>query len=343
MRLSWLTLGRFPKEQLLEMVRECDASGFETFWYADERFYMETYSSLTLASTASKRIQLGPGVTDPFSRHPALTAMAMGTLDHFSDGRAILGLGAGSSGFKQLMMKRVHPAQAIREAVKVIRGLLAGESVTLDGQVIKIQDARLNFTPRGQVPILVASNGQLIVQVAGEVGDGVISSSVLVQPRIDEVLEYVEKGLAKSGRKRSDFTVWSRLNISAHPDSQAAYRALKPMVYNLIAGKYPDTQMFDGLGLPLPDDLRETVIKVGPTHNPALFDTIINQVPDEFVSKTCLVGSPREIIKQLQELEAAGFDGALLYAMPVEGQSIEEMLQMIVKEILPAVTKPVVA
>lgn len=337
MKLSWLTLGKHPKEDLLRLAKGCEDAGFETLWYADERFFMETYSSLTLCATETKQIQLGPGVTDPYSRHPALTAMAIGTLDHFSDGRAVLGLGAGSSGFRQLMIRRLHPAQAVRETIHVVRSLLGGERVTIDGQVIKLQECQLNFEPRGQVPIVVASNGQLILKVGGELADGVMSSSVLAQPRIDEVLSLVEAGLQTAGRKRSDVTVWSRLNIAVHPDPSLAYRALKPMIFNLIAGKYPDTGMFDRLNLPLPDDLRQAVEAYGPTHDPALRAKVVDLVPDEFIDKTCLVGRPDQVVAQLRNLEQAGFDGAALYPIPAGDQTAFDVLTAVVDEIMPAV------
>jgi 5,10-methylenetetrahydromethanopterin reductase len=245
-------------------------------------------------------------------------------------------LGAGHSGFRELYLERTHPGQAIRETVQIVKGLLAGERVTLDGKMIKVRDAKLNFTPRGQVPIIVASNGQYVIRVAGEVADGVMSSSVLVQPRIDEVLELVEKGLQISGRKRSDITVWSRLNIITHPDRKKALRAPKPSVYGLITGRYPDMGMFERMGLFLPDDLRHTVETVAYTRDPEKLSWIVDQIPDEFVEKTCLVGSPSEIVEQLKNLEAAGFDGAVLYPVPVEGQSLFDVIKVVTEEVIPA-------
>lgn len=338
MRFQWLAVSHFTNDDLIRLVGECEKAGFETFWIADERFCMEADSSLAFCSAFTKHIALGPGVTDPYTRHPALTAMAIGTLDHLSGGRAVLGLGAGHSGFHELYLERIHTAQAIRETVQVVRGLLAGERVTMDGKMIKIRDAKLDFSPRGQVPIIVASNGRLVIRVAGEVADGVMSSSVLIQPRIDEVLKLVEEGLQISGRKRLDFTVWSRLNIIIHPDRQKALQAPKPSVYGLITGRYPDMSMFEHMGLFLPDDLRHTVETVGYTRDKEKLSWIIKQIPDEFVEKTCLVGTPSEIVDKLRNLEAAGFDGVALYPIPVEGQTVFDVLKVVVEEIIPATT-----
>lgn len=339
MKFALQTKGPHSKEELIRVAQECERAGLEAFLHADERFFLETYSCLTLVAVNTSQIQVGPSVTDPYSRHPALTAMAIGTLDHLSDGRARLGIGAGNSGFRELLIRRTHPARAIRESIEVIRKLLRGERVTFEGQHVRLHDCKLDFQPRGQVPIIVGSNGQLILRLAGEIADGVVSSSVLVQPRINEVLELVEQGLHKAGRSRSGFSVWSRLNIALHPKPDQAYRALKPMVYNLICGKYPDTGMFDRLGLSLPDDLRRTVETVGRTFDRAELDWIVRQVPDAFVDKTCLGPTPKRAIEQIAHLNAAGVDGVVLYPLPTADQTYFELVEQITSQVVPSFEK----
>jgi 5,10-methylenetetrahydromethanopterin reductase len=336
MKFCLQTKGPHSKSDLIDIVQECELAGFESFLHADERFYLETYSTLTVCAEHTRRIRLGPSVTDPYSRHPALTAMAIGTLDHYSEGRAQLGIGAGNSGFRELQIKRIHPAQAIRESIQVVRALLAGETVTIEGKIIRLKDCKLNFEPRGPVPIIVGSNGQLIIKLAAEIADGVVSSSVLVEPRIGEVFELVEKGLQTSGRKRSDFRVYSRLNIAIHTDPEAAYMALKPMIYNLICGKYPDTGMFDRMGLPLPEDLRHTVESVGRTFDHDKLSWIVNQIPDEYIENTCLGTTPQKVIDQLHKLQKAGFDGVFFYPLPTEDQTFPELLDIITRQVVPA-------
>ena len=110
-----------------DRARLAEACGFDAVWIADERFYREAYSVLAQVASATDRIRLGPCVTDPFARHPALTAMAIATLDEISAGRAVLGLGAGVSGFAELGIRPLRPPRAIREAIGLIRALLRGE------------------------------------------------------------------------------------------------------------------------------------------------------------------------------------------------------------------------
>ncbi|MBS34813.1 MAG: hypothetical protein CMO26_02685 [Thiotrichales bacterium] len=72
---------------------------YQKIWYTDIRFSRDCYLGLSVIAGATKQILLGPGVTDPYTKHPAMTAATLATLDELSDGRAILGLGAGDTGF----------------------------------------------------------------------------------------------------------------------------------------------------------------------------------------------------------------------------------------------------
>jgi 5,10-methylenetetrahydromethanopterin reductase len=96
---------------MAERARLAEEVGYDTVWVADERFYRE-------------KVLLGLCVTDPFSRHPVLTAMAIATLDEVSGGRGVLGIGAGVSGFAELGIQRRQPARAISETIEV--GSLSG-------------------------------------------------------------------------------------------------------------------------------------------------------------------------------------------------------------------------
>src|SRR5688572_32584408 len=90
-----------PSRSVAEMAglaARAEALGYDDVWLADERFFREVYACLTAFAQTTRRVRLGPCVTDPYTRHPALTAMAIATLDEIAGGRAVLGIGAGVSG-----------------------------------------------------------------------------------------------------------------------------------------------------------------------------------------------------------------------------------------------------
>src|SRR5690348_7507963 len=112
MQMGLLMLGDAPVRTVVERARLAETVGYGTVWLADERFYREVYSCLAHIAAHTSKVLLGPCVTDPFSRHPALTAMAIATLDEISGQRAILGIGAGISGFTELARDQSSPAGA---------------------------------------------------------------------------------------------------------------------------------------------------------------------------------------------------------------------------------------
>ncbi len=147
MSLGLLLLGHHALNDLVDQAKVAEACGYEEVWLADERFYREVYSCLTHFAASTSRVRLGPCVTDPYARHPALTASAIATLDEISGQRAMLAIGAGISGFAELGIVRNKPAKAIREAVQVIRPLLRGETVDFHGEVVNFNEGKLSFTP----------------------------------------------------------------------------------------------------------------------------------------------------------------------------------------------------
>ena len=74
LRMSVLNLGQYPPARLIDLARLQEACGYETFWYADERFFREVYAGLTLVAMHTQQLKVGTMVTDPYSRHPGVVA-----------------------------------------------------------------------------------------------------------------------------------------------------------------------------------------------------------------------------------------------------------------------------
>ena len=153
---------RHPPERLIEIVQLAEALGFESFWHGNEKYYRDPWIGLAVAAVHTRRIELGTFIQDPYTQHPALTAVAIATLDELSGGRARLLLGAGGGGGQALAYERRRPAVALREAIQVIRGLLRGERVHLDGEIVRFLGGRLNFPARPDLPIYVSTRGTLV-------------------------------------------------------------------------------------------------------------------------------------------------------------------------------------
>jgi 5,10-methylenetetrahydromethanopterin reductase len=317
-----LVLGRYDRPTLDRLARLADET-FDTLWYADERFFRECYAALTYCGCLTRRVELGPCVTDPYSRHPALTAAAIATLDELSGGRAILGIGAGVSGFSQLGIDRARPAVAVREMIQLVRALLRGERLSFEGRVIRFQDGELDFPARPDVPIYVAAQGPRILEVAGELADGVIVEAYSSPTALAWVRERVGAGAARAGRDRRQVSLVARLDTCITADRHAAQAVIKPRIARTLMLDWPDLASLRVRGLEAPPALLERVAGVGYTRDPAILGPAAVLVPDEWVPQFALAGTPDDVAGQLQTLVEAGVDKVIAFPLPVESQTVD--------------------
>jgi 5,10-methylenetetrahydromethanopterin reductase len=321
MRTGLLLLPSRPVSELVDIAARAEALGYDDLWVADERFFREVYTVLGLMAARTRRIRLGPGVTDPYSRHPALTAMALATLDEVSGGRALLGLGAGVSGFRELGVNAARSAVAMREAVEVIRGLLAGQTVKVKGEQVSFADGRLDFTPRrAEVPIYVASQRKAGCRVAGLVADGAIMQGCVAEPLGHFFREMVAEGARRAGRDAARVELVARINVCIADDAGAARDVMRPTIVRSLAAQRPDFFTFQQAGLEVPAPLHEQVLRLPYTHDPTPLRRLAPLVPDAFVDAVTLAGPPTTVAEGVIRLARGGMGQLMVYPLGVEGR-----------------------
>jgi len=264
MDLQLLLLGDAPVKRLVERARLAEANGYSAVWVADERFYREVYSCLGQLAARTSKVLLGPCVTDPFTRHPALTAMAIAALDEISGGRAILGMGAGISGFAELGIERRKPARAIREAIELIRTLLGGATADFCGEVVAFDHGRLSFAPlRAAIPVYVASNGPLGQRVAAEIADGVIMEACGSPAEVDALRTAVGGAARQAGRDPQAIRIIARLNAAVAADGRAARNTVRPAVARYLGAGRLRSRTAAAQGLTLPAEALARISHTG--------------------------------------------------------------------------------
>lgn len=184
---------------------------------------------MTACLQATSRLELESLVTDPFVRHPALTATAHATMDALSDGRVVLGLGAGVEQPTFWGYQTPHPLTAVREAVEICRRMFAGEDVTYEGRVIRVEKAKLSFRPyRAGLPILIAARGRKMLELAGEIADVVhVASYFMDLPHRRRELERVRHGAERAGRRPGTYEIDISMACCVSDDREAARRAAR--------------------------------------------------------------------------------------------------------------------
>jgi 5,10-methylenetetrahydromethanopterin reductase len=343
LRTGLLMLPTFPPARLASLAELAESAGYDDFWLADERFFREVYACLTLCALRTRRIRLGPCVTDPYSRHPALTAMAIATLDEISGGRALLGLGAGVSGFRELGIDASRSAVALRESVELIRRLLAGETVTVKGREVSVTDGRLDFTPaRADVPIYIASQRRGGCRAAGRVADGAIMQGALAEPLVRFFRDTVHGAAREAGRDPARVALVARLNVCVHDDRAAARDVMRPTIVRSLSAQRPDFFTFATAGLTLPPGLRDKVLALPYTHDPAPLRAVAPEVPDAFVDACTLTGPPGVIAAELVRLARDGIAEVVIYPLAVDGgfeTTIETTIERFQADVMPRVRR----
>ena len=332
-----LLLPSHPAERLVAIAQAAERLGYDYLWLADERFFREVYASLTLCALRTERIKLGPCVTDPYSRHPALTAMAIATLDEISGRRAVLGMGAGVSGFRELGIPREKAGVAMREAVELIRRLLAGEAVTYTGSTVRFDGGRLDFRPeRADVPVYIASQRPVGCRAAGRVADGAIMQGCVAEPLLAFFQDTVAKGAHEAGRDPDAVDLVARINVCVHDDRRAARDLMKPTIVRSLAAQRPDFFTFATAGLRVPPALARHLEGLSYAYDPRPFQEAAALVPDEFVDAVTLAGPPDEVAAGVIRLGRRGIKQFMLYPMSPDGR-IETTMERFQLEVMPAV------
>jgi 5,10-methylenetetrahydromethanopterin reductase len=339
MSLQLLLLGDAPVARLVGRARLAEENGYSAVWVADERFYREVYSCLGQIAAGTTTVLLGPCVTDPFARHPALTAVAIATLDEISGGRAMLGMGAGISGFAELGIRRTKPARAIRESIELIRALLRGETVDYRGEVVAFDHGRLSFRPTcGDIPVYVASNGPLGQRVAAELADGVIMEACASAAEVRALRSAVEGAARKAGRDPRSIRIVARLNTCIAAHSRAARDAVRPTVARYLGAGRLLSRTAVAQGLTLPAEAVAAVAGAPYAAGVAPYQPLLPLITDRLVDAFTLAGTIDEVAEHATELCRAGADAIIARPFAAEGGSIEETILTMGAEVWPRVT-----
>ena len=199
-------IGRTWKHALL-----AEQMGFDNAWLVDSQLIAsDVYACLALCAEHTERIRLGTGVTISDTRIAPVIAHAIATINQLAPGRVILGLGSGHTAWRAMGMPPM-PIKAFRHTIEVCRGLLSGGSVTYRARG-RESEIRFLDTEHGYInvadpiPIYVAASHPRAQALAGELGDGLLTLSLLDPAVLEANLAEVEKGRARRGAPAAPFT-----------------------------------------------------------------------------------------------------------------------------------------
>ena len=282
-----------PIEKIVKLVKLAEDVGFEYAWITDHYNNKNVYETLALIAEGTETIKLGPGVTNPYVRSPAITASAIATLDELSNGRATLGIGPGDKAtFDALGIEWVKPVSTIRDAIAMMRTLLAGEKTETGAQLMGVKAVQ------EKIPIYMGAQGPMMLKTAGEISDGALINAS--NPKdFEAAVPLIKEGAESAGKSLSDIDVAAYTCCSIDEDSAAAANAAKIVVAFIAAGSPPP--VFERHGLPA-----DTGAKFGELLGKGDFGGAIGAVDDALMAAFSGVGTPDGFIPKIEALGEMG-------------------------------------
>jgi 5,10-methylenetetrahydromethanopterin reductase len=302
--------------QGIELVRYAESKGFDAVWQADSRLVRDAVVPMAAFAASTDRIKVGSGVIDIWTRNAARLASTFSTLDDLAPGRMICGLGAWWDPLaSKVGISRDRPLKVMREVVEAVRGLLANETVTLDGYHVQLDGVELDYVYQERrpkdVPIYIGATGMQMMELTGEIADGAVLN-YLVSPSYNVgALEALQRGAAKVGRTLDDIDRPQLIVCSVDDDRQAALDGARLLVTQYL-GQQPHIMKASGV----PQELLDEIGKV--LTWPATHDEVVaasRLVPDEIVQMITASGTPAEVRAKVDEYVAAGCTCPILYPL----------------------------
>lgn len=325
MRVSIAELGEVPHRRFVEFVKLCELLRYDGLYHADEKWTRDVWARLGIAAMASERLTIGTSVTDGVTRHPALVAQAAATVAEASEGRLNIIFGAGSHFETMPGYEVVRPAVAIRESIQVMRGLWAGERVTVDGEVIKFLGGKLDFPldPAHVPTIWVASRGVHVLRTAGELADGVLMGSFATKWGIDYCKEHIQRGLDKAGRSWDDIKLasWLYVSILDHEDDPIPEGVRRGVSHALWSSRAIIEPVLDELTDDLPDDFRRFMREAPQAWSPEVMEELRRLIPRGVIDALSVVGTAEQVIARLTALEDLGVGEVVMWPFPAGATS----------------------
>ncbi len=289
-----------PVRELVELAVLAEQLGCPRCWVYDEGLVTrDVYVTLTAIAEHTQAIPLGPGITNPYVRHPGATAAAVASLDELSGGRAFLGLGAGGGlTLDPLAIERYRPLTAVRDMVETLRLLFAGERVDHDGPVFSFRDAHLTYG-RADIEIIMAGRGPKMTALGGEVADG-FNLSYIHKPGLGDHVRTLREAAGDRPFRISYSTMIATSDSEFESArSQLTFRLVDSpgTVKELIGMTDEDTTA-----------IRSSLAEGGPA-------LAARHVRDEWVPEFVITGTPAECAAELADL--MGDNGIDEFQLPV--------------------------
>ncbi len=345
----------FGNVNVYPAVALAERRGFTHAWlYDSQMLTSDVYAALALCAVNTKKIVLGPGVTNPASRIAPMTACSIASINALAPGRVILGIGTGNTARRTLGMPAAR-LEVLREHVRVCRDLLAGKTTPYqEGErrrVIRFLNPKSGaINIKNKVPIYVSASGPKTLELAGEIADGVILFGAVGPSLIRFCMDHVRAGAERAGRDpRKLYTLCMTAFHLTRPgeklESTRVRKAVGPFVSsssNIFAFSCPTPT-------DLPSDVRHDLVAFKnayrmpdvsiETRHLTLYSDYLrgfrkeheSLVTEKMIRATTLTGTREEVVESIHAMGAAGIRQVAIQPITDPKETIEEFSKQIIR------------
>jgi 5,10-methylenetetrahydromethanopterin reductase len=323
-RVALYLQDKHPIRDGMRYAELAEQAGFEAVWQAESRLVREATVPMAAYAAVTDRIGIGSGVVNTWTRNVGLLAATFSTLDDLAPGRIKLGIGAWWDPLAaKVGIERRRMLQCMRETVDATRRLLTLERVTYHGEFVHLDDVEIDIvhgdrSPKN-VPTYIGATAMKMMELAGEIGDGVLLN-YLVSPLYNaEAMEHLTAGAARAGRTVADVDRPQLVVCSLDDDRSAALDRSRELVAQYL-GQQPHIMKASGVD----DELLEEIGRVltWPA-TPEQIEQAMTLVPDDVVQLITASGTADECRTKVQEYVDAGCTCPVLYPL---GDDVQAMI-----------------
>lgn len=302
----------------LDFVQYAEKRGFEAVWQAESRLVRDAVVPMAAYAAVTERIKVGSGVINNWTRNIGLLAATYLTLDDLAPDRIICGIGAWWDPLaRNVGIERRKPLTAMRETVEILRRLLNMERVTFHGEFVNVEGIELDVVhgrrePRN-VPIMIGATGDKMMELAGEIADGVVLNYCVPPDYNQHAMELLARGTKKSGRTLDDIDRPQLVVCSVDPDRNKAVDTTRELLTQYLA-QQPHIAKASGVADEVVTQIQEIL------GWPATKEEIArakHMVPDDLIERITASGTPQEARSKVDEYRRNGCTSPILY--PVGG------------------------
>ena len=314
-----------PIREGMRYARYAESKGFEAVWQAESRLVREATVPMAAYAAVTSRIKVGSGVIPIWTRNVGLLAATFSTLSELAPGRIMMGLGAWWDPLaSKVGVDRRRPLLAMREVVEASRQLLALQRVTYHGEFVHLDDVEIDIVhgdrlPR-DVPIYVGATGMQMMELAGEIADGVLLNYMVSPDYNRRALAALAVGAARSGRTVEEIDRPQLVVCSVDNDRSIALNRTRELLTQYL-GQQPHIMKASGVDPALIAEIGK--ILTWPA-SAADIQRAMKLVPDEAVQMISASGTPEECKAKVAEYIAAGATCPILYPLADDHSLVDD-------------------